>query len=74
MTRAAEDGSLARFFEGSRNVGFSSQISRLADNVTFNTARFVSQSSFINDNYVFTNNQASRNNAFFPGMLFDFRF
>jgi len=69
LNRAAEDGSLARFFTSTGNFGFSNQISRLADNVILNTAAFVSRSSFIN-NFAFSNPAAF--NSQLTGMLINF--
>lgn len=83
MTKAAEDGSLKKFFSSSANYGYTNQLSKIASNVNNNTARYVSQSStgldFLNNSYSsYSNNFLSTyqsylgtNNTFNSGMLLD---
>lgn len=83
MTKAVEDGSLEKFFSGSANYGYTSQLSKIARNVSNNTSFYVSQSTLssdlLNSNYNFYNNSFfntyqnyfNTNNTLNSGLLFD---
>ena len=80
LNSAAENGSLEKFFteNSGKNYGFTNQLARLADNVSLNTANYVSSSligSALTENYAYTSfAELIQYNYLSAGLLFDYSF
>lgn len=83
VAQAAQDGSLQNFFAGTANYGYTNKMSKIANSVSNNTGRYVSQTNLSNDlqsslfNFYDNNffnsyqNYMNTNNRFNSGLLFD---
>ena len=80
MRQAAENGKLEQFFKGNsgKNYGLTSQLGRLADNVSRNTSNFVSSSMFgssMSENFAYSSfGDMIQYNYLSTGSIFDYLF
>jgi len=78
--QAAENGKLEKFFteNSGKNYGYTNQLSRLSDNVSRNTANYVSSSQFGNslgENFSYSNyGSLMQYNFLSAGSIFDYSF
>ena len=80
LNEAAESGKLEQFFteNSGKNYGFTNQLSRLAENVSRNTANYVSKSEFLSnltENFAYSSYGDLIQYKFFSaGLIFDYSF
>ena len=80
LEEAAENGKLGQFLSGTSedSHGFANRLTKLADNVTYNTTNFVSRSAFgsnLTENFAYSSEgDVIQYTYFSTGLIFDYSF